>query len=96
MIMISKDTIKQFWDYINQTCTRSSINNAILDNEFDRSELEDNNLEKLNQDELNNLMQYLVYIIVNGPGGGDYESMYDILAETMELDRETVSFLLET
>ncbi len=95
MVEIKKETIKKFWEYVNQTCNQNSIEQAIEENEFDIGELEDSNLDKLDQNGLNNLMQYLVYIVVNGPGGGDYETMYYILSENFEFDRETIAFLME-
>lgn len=95
MVEIKKETIKQFWEYINQTGNPKLIEQVIKENEFDIGELEDSNLDKLDQNGLNNLMQYLVYIAVNGPGGGDYETMYYILSENFEFDRETIAFLME-
>lgn len=95
MVEIKKETIKQFWEYINQTGNPKLIEQVIKENEFDTGELEDSNLDKLDQNALNNLMQYLVYIAVNGPGGGDYETMYYILSENFEFDQETIAFLME-
>ena len=39
-------------------------------------------------------MADLVYIILNGPRG-DFETMNEILRESIELDPEVVSFLLD-
>ena len=55
---------------------------------------DEENLDKLDDNERLGLMADLVYIILNGPRG-DFETMNEILRESIELDPEVVSFLLD-
>lgn len=65
----------------------------IIEYGFDDTELGD--LDSMSQTELNNLLQYLVYLAVNSSCGGNYEDMYYYLAEDCGYDIDTVGFLLE-
>lgn len=93
MVAITKEQIMTFWEN-----NSDDMDEIIEECGFDVNEVKQENLEKLSQDELNNLMQYLVYLVINGPGGGDYESMYYYLCEEEDgvFDSETTGFLLST
>ena len=46
-------------------------------------------------DEIQKLYGYLVYIVMNELGDGDFYTMYEILSEDMGLSQEDISYLLD-
>ena len=96
MVAITPEQLKSFWYSFYNEYSKEEIDELIEDYDFTLAELEDEHLNSLSQDELNNLMSYLVDILIDY-GGGDYESMYYCLSEDEDgiFDKETVSFLLQ-
>ena len=57
--------------------------------------MKDEELDKLPSEEFQKLYGYLVYIVMNELGDGDFETMYDVLSENMGLSQEDISYLLD-
>ena len=93
--MLSKNDIEKFWKYIENTFEKEEIENALDAFEFERKYLEEDELDKLPSEEIQKLYGYLVYIVMNELGDGDFYTMYDILNENMELSQEDISYLLD-
>lgn len=92
--MVTKKHIENFLEYINEYFGKKEVNKALKENEFDKETIKKENLKNLNSEELLVLYGDLVYITTNELLGGNFEMMYELL-ETMELDEETINYLLD-
>jgi hypothetical protein len=92
--MVTKKHIENFLEYINEYFGEKEVNKALKENEFDKETITKENLKNLNSEELLVLYGDLVYITTNELLGGNFEMMYELL-ETMELDEETINYLLD-
>lgn len=93
--MIRMEDVEKFWDYVWDTFEKDEVDNALDAFEFERKYMEKEELEKLPADELRKLYSYLVYIVLNELGDGDFYTMYDVLNENMGLCEEDISFMLD-
>lgn len=93
--MLTKKDIKKFWNYVENTFEEEEIESALDAFEFERKYLKDEELDKLPPEEIQKLYGYLVYIVMNELGNGDFETMYDVLSENMGLCEEDISFMLD-
>ena len=93
--MLKVEDIKKFWNYIENIFEKDEIESALDAYEFERKYLKDEELDKLPPDEIQKLFGYLVYIVMNELGDGDFYTMYEILSEDMGLSQEDISYLLD-
>lgn len=93
--MLAKKDIKKFWKYVENTFEKDEIESALDAFEFERKYLKDEELDKLPPEEIQKLYGYLVYIVMNELGDGDFYTMYDVLSENMGLSQEDISYLLD-
>ena len=93
--MLKVEDIKKFWKYIENIFEKDEIESAVDAFEFERKYLKDEELDKLPSEEIQKLYGYLVYIVMNELGDGDFYTMYEILSEDMGLSQEDISYLLD-
>ena len=93
--MLKVEDIKKFWKYIENIFEKDEIESALDAFEFERKYLKDEELDKLPSEEIQKLYGYLVYIVMNELGDGDFYTMYEILSEDMGLSQEDISYLLD-
>ena len=93
--MIKIEDVQKFWSYVWDTFEKEEVDNALDAFEFERKYMEKEELKKLPSDELRKLYSYLVYIVLNELGDGDFYTMYDVLADNMGLCEEDISFMLD-
>ena len=93
--MLKVEDIKKFWKYIENIFEKDEIESALDAYEFERKYLKDEELDKLPSEEIQKLYGYLVYIVMNELGDGDFYTMYEILSEDMGLSQEDISYLLD-
>ena len=93
--MIKMEDVQKFWSYVWDTFEKDEVDNALDAFEFERKYMEKEELKKLPSDELRKLYSYLVYIVLNELGDGDFYTMYDVLADNMGLCEEDISFMLD-
>ena len=93
--MLKVEDIKKFWKYIENIFEKDEIESALDAFDFERKYLKDEELDKLPSEEIQKLYGYLVYIVMNELGDGDFYTMYEILSEDMGLSQEDISYLLD-
>ena len=93
--MLKVEDIKKFWKYIENIFEKDEIESALDAYEFERKYLKDEELDKVPSEEIQKLYGYLVYIVMNELGDGDFYTMYEILSEDMGLSQEDISYLLD-
>ncbi len=93
--MITMKDVQNFVNYINEAFGKKDVKLALTNNDFDVSNLKEENLNNMSDSELFTLYGNIVYIISNELGNGDFETMYDVLSDAMGLDEETVNCLLD-
>ncbi len=93
--MITMKDVQNFVNYINEAFGKKDVKLALTNNDFDVSNLKEENLNNMSDSELLTLYGNIVYIILNELGNGDFETMYDVLSDTMGLNEETVNCLLD-
>lgn len=91
---IKKDDVVRFFKYHEEYFGKDVLKSVMDEFEFDKSRLDDKNLDKLSSKELKELYADMVYFVVGGIGI-DFETMYDLLDEVMNLDHETIEYLLD-
>ena len=91
---IKKDDVVRFFKYHEEYFGKDVLKSVMDEFEFDKSRLDDKNLDKLSSKELKELYADMVYFVVGGIGI-DFETMYDMLDEVMNLDHETIEYLLD-
>lgn len=91
---IKKDDVVRFFKYHEEYFGKDVLESVMDEFEFDKSRLDDKNLDKLSSKELKELYADMVYFVVGGIGI-DFETMYDLLDEVMNLDHETIEYLLD-
>ena len=92
--MITKDKINEIIEYHEDYFGKDVIEEVMKEFEFDKSRLEDKNLDKLSEQELFDTCAEIVYFLISGLGI-DFESMYDVLHDVMGLDQKVVEELLD-
>ena len=93
--MIRGEDIKKFWDYNVEEFGKDEISWVVEDFGFDLSRIEDEALESASEEELKVLYADIVYMILNELNSGDFNSMYDVLSDIMELSKEDIDYLLD-
>lgn len=91
---IKKDDVVRFFKYHEEYFGKDVLKSVMDEFEFNKSRLDDKNLDKLSSKELKELYADMVYFVVGGIGI-DFETMYDLLDEVMNLDHETIEYLLD-
>ena len=92
--MITKSKIKELIEYHEEYFDKHAIEDVMEEFEFDKSRLEDENLDNLSEQELFDTYADIVYFLVSGLGI-DFETMYDVLYDCMGLSQEDVENLLD-
>ena len=92
--MITKSKIKELIEYHKEYFEEHVIEEVMEEFEFDKSRLEDKNLDNLSEQELFDTCADIVYFLVSGLGI-DFETMYDVLYDCMKLSQEDVENLLD-
>ena len=93
--MIRGEDIKKFWDYNVEEFGKDEISWVVEDFGLDLSRIEDEALESASEEELKVLYADIVYMILNELNSGDFNSMYDVLSDIMELSKEDIDYLLD-
>ena len=91
---LSYINIKELISYHEEYFEKEVIEEVMEEFEFDKSRLEDKNLDKLSEEELFSTYADIVYFLVSGIGI-DFETMYDVLYDCMRLSQEDVENLLD-
>ena len=92
--MVTKENIKELISYHEEYFEKEVIKDVMEEFEFDKSRLNDKNLDKLSEQELFDTCAEIVYFLISGLGI-DFESMYDVLHDVMGLDQKVVEELLD-
>lgn len=83
-----------FIDYLKRTFSEEELTQAFEDNSFDLSQLEEEYIESLPEDEARTLLADIVYIAMNELLGSDFDTTYDVL-DSLGIDMETIRFILD-
>ena len=92
--MVTKENIKELISYHEEYFEKEVIEEVMEEFEFDKSRLDDKNLDKLSEDDLFTTYADIVYFLFSGLGI-DFETMYDVLYDCMKLSQEDVENLLD-
>lgn len=91
---VTPDIILNFWNYVISTCETDDINDMVKEFGFDIERLTERNLSGLTANELATLFADVVYMVLNGVGNGDFQTMYSILSETLGIDSDVIDSVL--
>ena len=89
------DELLRFMQYIEDHFEADEIEEAMENYDFDKYTLSEAYLENLSEKEVLDVFAEFVDIIVNELDGGDVETMRDVLRIVLEIDRDTVDYLLD-
>lgn len=93
--MLKVEDLHDFWSYIKDVFEEEEIEDALSNSNFDETRLSEDNIDELSDDEVKFLYADLVYIVLNELGNGDFDTMYEILSETLCLAEEDINYLLD-
>lgn len=91
-----KKNCKTLWNYLIDAFETEEISegfsNAIVGFEHNPSEINDDFIDSLSEDQVRTLFFDIGYMAVNELFGGDFGTWYDVL-ESLEFDAETIELL---
>lgn len=93
-LQVFPDDILNLWNYVTSTCDEDDIDGMIEEFSFDIEKINFHKLNELAAPELVNLFADMVYMILNGVGNGDFETMYSILSENIGVDSDVIDSVL--
>ena len=96
-IQLTADDVTKFYSWISEMCEEEEdmdFDELLKDFKFDKAEFDKSSLESLSPEKIFALYENMVYMVLNGLIGGDFETMYDILIGNIGLNPKIVNELL--
>ena len=91
-----KTTAKALWMYLTDVFEMEEIEAAFEESMegfgFEPSEIDEDMIENLSDEEARSLLFDIGYMAVNGLFGGDFGTWYDVLEGSLGFDAETIEF----
>lgn len=88
-----KNNLKSLWQYLTEAFESDEIMSAAEEFEFDTTQMNPDNLNKLSDDEIRGLLFDVAYMAVNGLFGGDFHTWNEVLRYSLGFDEETIDLL---